>query len=185
MSLESQSSNRTHEIEGEEVRRRRRSPRQDKTTPRYRDKFTTPKFRDLNACIDAINTDTSAPITVDALIRQTEPSFTESIMRTKVSSKFKFPAQLGIYERKTGSMDHLDSFKNLMSLQGYSYEVMCKAFYATLKRSARSWLRKLPLGTINSFGDLNKLFVANFMSCRVRKKNVSYLSPFTRRKLRA
>ncbi|XP_057484668.1 uncharacterized protein LOC130771056 [Actinidia eriantha] len=72
-------------------------------------------------------------------------------------------------------MDHLHSYKSLMSLHGYSDEVMCKDFSATLKGSARTWFRKLPLGTIDSFGDLSKLFVANFINCRIRQKNASHL----------
>ncbi|GFY91189.1 hypothetical protein Acr_07g0013850 [Actinidia rufa] len=52
---------------------------------------------------------------------------------------------------------------------------MCKAFFATLKGSARTWFRKLSPGTIDSFGHLSRLFVANFMSCQVRKKNASHL----------
>ena len=61
-----------------------------------------------------------------------------------------------------------------MSLQGYSDEVMCKAFYGTLKGSVRSSFRKFPLETIDLFGDMSKLFVANFMSCWVRQKNASH-----------
>ena len=52
---------------------------------------------------------------------------------------------------------------------------MCKAFFATLKGSARSWFRKLSLGTIDSFDDLSRLFITNFMSCRVRQKNIFHL----------
>ena len=52
---------------------------------------------------------------------------------------------------------------------------MCTAFSATLKGSTRSWFRKLSPGTIDSFSDLSRLFVANFMSCRVRQKNASHL----------
>ena len=70
---------------------------------------------------------------MDALIRQTEPHFTERVMRVRVSSRFKLPSQLGDYEGKTDHIDHLESYKNLMMLQGYSDEVMCKAFSATLK----------------------------------------------------
>ncbi|GFY92808.1 hypothetical protein Acr_08g0012040 [Actinidia rufa] len=115
------------------------------------------------------------PVTVDTLIKQTEPPFTERILRARISSKFKLPTQLGIYEGKTDPMDHLDSYKSLMSLQGCSDEVMCKAFSATLKGPARSWFRKLSPGTIDSFGDLSRLFIANFMSCRNRQKNASHL----------
>ncbi|GFZ17170.1 hypothetical protein Acr_26g0004400 [Actinidia rufa] len=66
-----------------------------------------------------------------------DPPFTERVLRTRISSKFKLPTQLGIYEGKTDPMDHLDSYKSLMSLQGCSDEVMCKAFSATLKGPAR------------------------------------------------
>ena len=96
-------------------------------------------------------------------------------MRTRVLSKFKLPPQLGIYGGKTDSMDHLDSYRNLMTLQRYLDEVMCKAFLATLKGSARTWFKKLSPRTIDSFGDLSRLFVTNFMSCRVKKKNASHL----------
>ncbi|GFY86029.1 hypothetical protein Acr_04g0007670 [Actinidia rufa] len=89
--------------------------------------------------------------------------------------QIQVPTQLGVYEGKTDPMGHLDSYKNLMSLQGYSDEVMCKAFYATLKGSARSWFRKLTLGTIDTFGDLSRLFIANFMSYQVRQKSAFHL----------
>ena len=65
---------------------------------------------------------------METLIKQTEPLFTERVIRTKVSSKFKLPTQLRVYEGKTDPMDHLDSYKSLMSLQGYSDEVMYEAF---------------------------------------------------------
>ncbi|GFY95691.1 hypothetical protein Acr_10g0010760 [Actinidia rufa] len=117
----------------EETKGRERSPRQDDLRYKHRDKSTTQKIKDLNAQIDTINTCTNAPITVDSLIKQTEPPFTDRKMRVKVSSKFKLPSQLGVYEGKTDPMDHLDSYKNLMSLQGYSNKVICKAFSATLK----------------------------------------------------
>ncbi|GFY87157.1 hypothetical protein Acr_05g0007960 [Actinidia rufa] len=70
--------------------------------------------------------------------KQTEQPFTGRILRARISSKFKLPTQLGIYEGKTDPMDHLDSYKSLMSLQGCSDEVMCKAFSATLKGLARN-----------------------------------------------
>ncbi|GFY95336.1 hypothetical protein Acr_10g0007210 [Actinidia rufa] len=123
------------------------------------------------------------PVTVDALIRQIEPLFTERIMRTRVSSRFKLPTHLGVYEWKTNPMDHLDLYENLMSLQGYSDEVMCKAFSTTLKGSTRSWFRKLSLRTIALFRDLRRLFVSNFMSCQVRQKNASHLFTIHQKKI--
>ncbi|GFZ05117.1 hypothetical protein Acr_17g0006890 [Actinidia rufa] len=154
--------------------RRGRSPNRGDHTE-ARDKSTSQKIRDLDARLDAINTGTNALVTVDALVRQTDPPFTKRVLGARISSKFKLPTQLGIYEGKTDPMDHLDSYKSLMSLQGCSDEVMCKAFFATLKRPSRSWFRKLSPGTIDSFGELSRLFVANFMSYRNRQKNASHL----------
>ncbi|GFY94788.1 hypothetical protein Acr_10g0001730 [Actinidia rufa] len=117
----------------------------------------------------------SGDLTVDTLIRQTEPPFTGRVLRARISSKFKLSTQLDIYEGKTDPMDHLDSYKSLMLLQSCSDEVMCKAFSTTLKGPARSWFQKLSPRTIDSFGNLSRLFVANFMSCRNRQKNASHL----------
>ncbi|GFY87779.1 hypothetical protein Acr_05g0014180 [Actinidia rufa] len=166
------SGDRSHNVSTERARDRHRAPN---GRTRARDKSTSQKIRDLDARLDAINTGTNAPITVDALVRQTDPPFTERVLRTQISSKFKLPTQLGIYEGKTDPMDHLVSYKSLMSLQGCSDKVMCKAFSATLKGPARSWFRKLSPGTVDSFGELSRLFVANFMSCRNRQKNASHL----------
>ena len=50
---------------------------------------TKKKFKDLDTWIDAINTGINALVTVNALIRPTEPPFTKRVMRVKVSSRFK------------------------------------------------------------------------------------------------
>ncbi|GFZ00949.1 hypothetical protein Acr_14g0005840 [Actinidia rufa] len=111
---------------------------QRRSYPGARDKSTSQRIRDLDARLDAINTGTNAPVTIDTLVRQTDPPFTERVLGARISSKFKLPTQLGIYNGKTDPMDHLDSYKSLMSLQGCSDEVICKAFSATLKGSARN-----------------------------------------------
>ncbi|GFS39703.1 hypothetical protein Acr_00g0064520 [Actinidia rufa] len=112
---------------------------------------------------------------IKALISQIEPLFMDRVMKVKVSSRFKLPSQLRVYKGKTDPIDHLDSYENLMLLQGYSNVVMCKAFSLTLRGPTRSWFKKLSPKTIDSFGNLSKLFVSNFMSCRIRQKNASHL----------
>ncbi|GFZ21098.1 hypothetical protein Acr_29g0002600 [Actinidia rufa] len=74
-----------------------------KLQPKQRGKSTTQKIQNLDARIDAINTSTTAPITVDALIQQTEPLFPEKVIRTRVLSKFKLSTQLKGVQRKNGS----------------------------------------------------------------------------------
>ncbi|GFZ04899.1 hypothetical protein Acr_17g0004710 [Actinidia rufa] len=92
-------------------------------------------IRDLDARLDAINNGAGALVIVDTLIRQTEPPFTERILRARVSSRFKLPNQLGNYEGKTDPMDHLDSYKSLMLLQGCSNENQAKERLPPLHRS--------------------------------------------------
>ena len=112
-------------------------PYQDDRALRWQDESTTQKIKDLNARIDAINTSVNTPVTVDALIKQTEPPFTDRVLKVRVSSRFKLLSQLRDYEGKTDPMNHLDSYMNLMSLQGYYEEIICKAFSAILKGLAR------------------------------------------------
>ncbi|GFY93718.1 hypothetical protein Acr_09g0001640 [Actinidia rufa] len=116
--------------------RRGRSPHRGDHI-RARDKSTSQKIRDLDGRLDAINTGTNAPVTMDTLIRQTEPPFTRRVLRAQISSKFKLPTQLGIYEGKTDPMDHLNSYKSLMLLQGCSDEIMCKAFSRHFERTCQ------------------------------------------------
>ena len=53
---------------------------------------------------------------MDAFIKKTEPPFIESVIKVRVSTRFKLLSQLGVYMRKINPMDHLDLYKNLMML---------------------------------------------------------------------
>ena len=84
-------------------------PHRTNQAPRHREKSTTQKIKDLDAQIDAINSSANAQAIVDALIKQIEPPFMDRVMKVKISSKIKLSTQLGVYERNTDLMDHLDS----------------------------------------------------------------------------
>ena len=99
----SRSSSRTQDTKGEENMRRGKSPCQNDQEHKRRDKFTTQKFKDLDARIDAINTGVNALVIVDALIKQIEPPFTKKVTKVRVSFRFKLPSQLGIYEENIDS----------------------------------------------------------------------------------
>ncbi|GFS34603.1 hypothetical protein Acr_00g0034770 [Actinidia rufa] len=70
-------------------------------------------------------------------------------------------------ERKKSKLDVAPRILRRSNVQDF--------LYYTKKGSARSWFRKLSPRTIDSFGDLSRLFVANFMSYRVRQKKASHL----------
>ncbi|GFZ02317.1 hypothetical protein Acr_15g0009250 [Actinidia rufa] len=100
----------------------------------------------------------------DHLIEMTELT---SVAISLLSRKLKtwMLGSMPRYKRKSPSYCELEECSD---------EIMCKVFSATLKGLVRSWFKKLSPRIIDSFGDLSKLFVVNFMSYRVRQKNISH-----------
>ena len=52
---------------------------------------------------------------------------------------------------------------------------MCRVFPTTLKGLTRVWFSKIPLNTVSSFKELNKLFVNNFIEGQRHKCSSSNL----------
>ena len=73
---------------------------------------------------------------LDDLVNQTNSPFTTSINSFPSPYKFRMP-QIDSYDEVKDSFDHLETFKNLMHLQGVADEIMCRAFPTTLKGAAR------------------------------------------------
>ena len=108
------------------------------------------------------------------LVRRTDSLFTASINEHPFPSKFKMPS-LDLYDGTHDPFDHIATFKTTMHLQGVLDEVMCRAFLTTLKGSARVWFNKIPPNTMNSFEELSKLFVNNFIGGQRHKRSSSSL----------
>ena len=72
----------------------------------------------------------------DDLVHRTDSPFTASITSFPLPPMFRMP-QVGNYDGSKDPLDHLESFKTLMHLQGIPDEIMCKAFPTALKGSAR------------------------------------------------
>ncbi|KAH7847137.1 hypothetical protein Vadar_022343 [Vaccinium darrowii] len=77
-----------------------------------------------------------APTTVEELVHNTDSPFTLEIMREPLLRKFKM-SHLDAFSMTTDTLDHLETYKNLMMLQAVPDEIMCRAFPVTLKGSAR------------------------------------------------
>ena len=73
---------------------------------------------------------------LDDLVHQTDSPFTVSITSFPLPPKFRMP-QVENYDGSKDPLDHLESFKTLMHIQGVSDEIMCRAFPATLKGPVR------------------------------------------------
>ena len=64
-------------------------------------------------------------------------------------------SQIDSYDGVKDPIDHLETFKTLMHLQGVVDEIMCKAFPTSLKGAARIWFSRLTPNSISTFKELN------------------------------
>ena len=71
--------------------------------------------------------------------------------------------QIESYNEVKDPLDHLETFKTQMHLQGVSDEIMCKAFPTTLKGPARIWFSRLTPNSINTFKALSSQFTSHFI----------------------
>ena len=85
---------------------------------------------------------------LDDLVHRTNSPFTAS------TTSFPLP-QVENYDESKDLLDHLESFKTLMHLQGAPNEIMYRAFPTTLKGPARIWFSRLMPNSIGTFKELS------------------------------
>ena len=73
---------------------------------------------------------------LDELVHRTNLPFTAPVTSFPLPAKFRMP-QIEAYDESKDTLDHLESFKTLMHLQGVANKIMCRAFLTTLKGPAR------------------------------------------------
>ena len=113
---------------------------------------------------------------LDDLVHQTDSPFTTSINSFPLLPKFCMP-QTESYDGAKDPLDHLESFKTLIHLQGVADEIMCRAFPTTLKRLARIWFNRLTPNSIDTFNELSAQFASHFIGRhRYKKSTVCLMS---------
>ena len=78
---------------------------------------------------------------LDDLVNQTDSPFIATVNSFPLSSKFRMP-QIDSYNGVRDPLDHLETFKTLMHLQGVADTIMCRAFPTTLKGVVRIWFKQ-------------------------------------------
>ena len=73
---------------------------------------------------------------LDDLVHRTDSPFTTFVNSFPLPLKFRM-SQLESYDGAKDPLDHLESFKTLMHLQGVVDEIICRDFPTTLKGPAR------------------------------------------------
>ena len=73
---------------------------------------------------------------LDDLLNRTNSPFTTTVNTFPLPQKFHMP-QIESYDGVKNPLDHLETFKTLIHLQGVPDEIMCRAFPTTLKGPTR------------------------------------------------
>uniref|UniRef100_A0A2N9FQ85 Uncharacterized protein n=1 Tax=Fagus sylvatica TaxID=28930 RepID=A0A2N9FQ85_FAGSY len=94
--------------------------------------------------------------------------------RDEEPAKFKVP-QLETFDGFKDPLDYLDSFRTIMRLHGVSDEIMCRTFPTNLRGSARTWFNQLETGSIDTFAQLSRAFIDNFIGGRRSVRPANYL----------
>ena len=84
----------------------------------------------------------------------TDSPFTAFVTSFPRPSKFR-TQQVEAYDGSKDPLNHLESFKTLLHLQGVADEIMCKAFPTMLKGLARVWSSWLMPNSIRTFKELS------------------------------
>ena len=91
---------------------------------------------------------------LDDLVHRINSPFTTSMNSFPLSPKFRM-LQIESYDGAKDPLDHLESFKTLMHLQGVVDKIMCKVFPTTLRGPTRIWFSRLTPNSISTFKDLS------------------------------
>ncbi|RYR49617.1 hypothetical protein Ahy_A07g036139 [Arachis hypogaea] len=96
--------------------------------------------------------------------------FTEGILRAKLPRGFDKPTDMK-YDGTKDPQEHLTAFEARMNLEGASDAVRCRAFPVTLAGPAIKWFNALPNGSITSFHDITRKFIAQFTTRITKAKH--------------
>ena len=99
---------------------------------------------------------------LDDLVNRTDSPFTEPVNSCPLPQKFRM-LQIESYDGVKDPLDHLETFKTLMHLQGVPDEIMCRTFPTTLKGTTRIWFNRLTPNSINTFKELSAQFTSHFL----------------------
>ena len=115
------------------------------------------------------------------LVNRPDSPFNVSVNSFPLPHKFRMP-QIDSYDEVKDPLDHLETFKTLMYLQGVADEIMCRAFPTTLKGAVRIWFSRLTPNSVSTFKELSAQFTTHFIGGHRYKKSMACLMSIKQRK---
>ncbi|XP_065628038.1 uncharacterized protein LOC136066912 [Quercus suber] len=117
---------------------------------------------------------------LDDLVNRIDSPFTAPNNSFPLPHKFRIP-QIKSYDGVKDPLDHLETFKTLMHLQGVPDEIMCRAFLTMLKGPTRIWFSQLTPNSISTFKELGTQFTSHFIGGHMYKKSTACLMSIRQR----
>ncbi|GKA61053.1 reverse transcriptase domain-containing protein [Tanacetum coccineum] len=93
---------------------------------------------------------------------ETDP-FTPRIRYFNFPKKTRMPNNVKIYDGSDDPKDHLKIFQSAAKVERWAMSTWCHMFNSTLTGSAMVWFDDLPPESVDSYDDLKKAFLANFL----------------------
>ncbi|RYQ88633.1 hypothetical protein Ahy_B09g095712 [Arachis hypogaea] len=106
--------------------------------------------------------------------------FIERILRAKLPKGFNKPTDMK-YDGTKDPQKHLTAFEARMNLEGAADAVRYRAFPVTLAGPAIKWFNALPNGSIASFHDITRKFMAQFTTRITKAKHLISLLGVTQK----
>jgi hypothetical protein len=92
------------------------------------------------------------------------PCFTRRVRKTRVPSGFKLPENFKKFDGLQDPEDWLVDYLEMVKLIGGTRATAMQSIQVHLSGAARSWIKKLPPGSIDSWDSFQDIFVKNFRS---------------------
>ena len=92
------------------------------------------------------------------------PCFTRRVRKTRVPSGFKLPDHFKKFDGLQDPEDWLIDYLETVKLTGGTRATAMQSIQVHLSGAARSWIKKLPPGSIDSWESFEDVFVKNFRS---------------------
>ena len=118
---------------------------------------------------------------LDNIGNRTDSPFTAVVNSFPLPHKFRMP-HIDSYDGVKDPLDHLETFKTLMHLQGVADEIMCRVFPTTLKGAAKIWFSRLTPNSVSTFKELSAQFTTHFIGGHRYKKSMACLMSIKQRK---
>jgi hypothetical protein len=103
------------------------------------------------------------------------PCFTRRVCKTQVPSGFKLPDNYKKFDGLQDPEDWLVDYLETMKLTGGTKATAMQTIQVHLSGAARSWIKKLRAGSIDSWETFEDMFVKNFLSTCKKPASIEQL----------